>query len=364
MPAPKLHIRSLKARAVLAPMRRTLATASGTVDKAPLILVDLATREGVTGRGYLFVPSVPALKPLVALLHAILPLIEGMDAAPADLERHLQKKFLLLGGTGLVTAAIAGIDMAAWDALGQAAGMPLAALWGAEPRPVPAYNSTGLGLMGAKRAAAEAVELLEFGFKHIKLRLGYPTLEEDVAVARAVLKAAGPGAAVMCDFNQCLTVAEALRRGHALDGLGLYWIEEPTRADDYAGNARIARELKTPVQIGENFWSAHDAEKALAAGASDLVMPDAMKIGGATAWLRAAALAAARGVPVSSHLFPEFSAHLLAAAPGAHFLEYVDWANPVLKEPLAVADGSMAASTRPGAGMEWDEKAVRKYLIG
>jgi mandelate racemase len=344
-------------------MRRTLATASGAVTKAPLVLVDLATKEGVTGRSYLFVPSVPALKPLVALIHATLPLIEGMQAAPQDLERHLQKKFLLLGGTGLVTAAIAGIDMAAWDALGQAQGLPLAALWGGTPRPVPAYNSTGLGLMGAKRTAAEAVALLEFGFRHIKLRLGYPTLEEDVAVARAVVKAVGPGVAVMCDFNQCLDVPEAIRRGHALDGLGLYWIEEPTRADDYAGNARIARELKTLVQIGENFWSAHDAEKALEAGACDLVMPDAMKIGGASAWLRAAALAAARGVPVSSHLFPEFSAQLLSVAPSAHFLEYVDWANPVLKEPLEVKDGRMAACARPGSGMAWDERAVAKYRL-
>jgi len=362
-PAPKLKIRSLRARAVLAPMRRTLATASGAVTKAPLILVDLGTREGVTGRSYLFLPSIPALKPMVELLHAMLPLVAGMEAAPQDLERHLQKKFLLLGGTGLTTAAIAGIDMAAWDALGRAAGLPLAALWGGAPRPIPAYNSTGLGLMGARRAAAEAVELLEFGFRHIKLRLGYPTLEEDVAAARAVLKAVGPGVAVMCDFNQCLTAAEAIRRGHALDHLGLYWIEEPTRADDYAGNARIARELKTLVQIGENFWSAHDAEKALEAGACDLIMPDAMKIGGATAWLRASALAAARGVPVSSHLFPEFSAHLLAVAPSAHFLEFVDWANPVLKEPLAVADGSLAAAQLPGSGVEWDEKAVKKLLI-
>jgi mandelate racemase len=256
--------------------------------------------------------------------------------------------------------AIAGIDMAAWDALGKAMGLPLARLWGGEIKPIPAYNSTGLGLMGAERTAAQALELLEFGFPAIKLRLGYRELAEDVAVTRAVRRAVGDKIEVMSDYNQCLHVPEAVRRGHALDDEGLYWIEEPVRADDYGGNAKIASALKTSVQIGENFWSTHDAQKALAAGACDLIMPDAMKIGGATAWLRAAALAQAAGVPISSHLFPEISAHLLAVAPTAHYLEYVDWANPVLREPLVIEQGQAILPDRPGHGMAWDEAAVAK----
>jgi mandelate racemase len=217
--------------------------------------------------------------------------------------------------------------------------------------------------MGAERTTAEALELLEFGFSAIKLRLGYPTLEEDVAVARAVREGIGDAVTMMSDYNQCLTVPEATRRGHALDDEGLYWIEEPIRADNYSGNAAIARDLKTAVQIGENFWSSHDVHKALAANASDLIMPDAMKIGGATAWLRASALAQAAGVPISSHLFPEISAHLLAVAPTAHYLEYVDWANPVLQEPLVIENGQAVIPDRPGHGMAWDEDAIAKLLL-
>jgi mandelate racemase len=192
------------------------------------------------------------------------------------------------------------------------------------------------------------------------LRLGYPELADDVEVARAVRRAVGDKVTVMSDYNQSLDVPEAVRRGHALDDEGLYWIEEPVRADDYAGNAKIAGALKTSVQIGENFWSTHDAQKALAAGACDLIMPDAMKIGGATAWLRTAALAQANGVPISSHLFPEISAHLLAVAPTAHYLEYVDWANPVLREPLVIDGGQAIIPDRPGHGMTWDEAAIAK----
>jgi mandelate racemase len=342
MTFPDLRIRNLRARAVMAPMRRPLKTASGEITRAPLVLIDLETAEGVTGISYLFSPSTLALKPIVALLHEMLSLIAGARVAPQAIERQLQSRLLLLGGSGLVTMAIAGIDMATWDALGKAAGLPLVRLWG---------------------AAAEALELLEFGFRAVKLRLGYPQLAEDVTVARAVRHAVGDHVLVMSDHNQCLDVPEAMRRGHALDAEGLYWIEEPVRADDYAGNAAIARALSTAVQIGENFWSTRDMQKALAAGASDLVMPDVMKIGGATAWLRAAAMADASGVPISSHLFPEISAHLLAVAPTAHYLEWVDWADPVLRDRLVIERGCAIIPDRPGHGMAWDEDAIAKLVL-
>ncbi len=363
MTSAPLSIRSLRARAVAAPMRRVLTTASGGVDKAPLVLIDLQTDQGIAGHSYLFVPSMAALRPLVALLAEMQAMVAGMAVAPVAIERHLRQRFLLLSGSGLVTLAVAGIDMAAWDALAKAAGWPLARLVGGTPRPILAYNSTGLGLAGPERAAAEAVELLEFGFTAIKLRLGYPTLEQDLAAARAVRRAVPDGTVVMCDYNQALTVPEAIRRGRALDGEGLYWIEEPVRADDFAGCARVAQALGTAVQIGENFWSAADMAKAVAAGACDYAMPDAAKIGGVTAWMRCAALAEAHGVPLSTHLFPEVSAHLMTATPTAHYLEWVDWANPVLEEPLAVADGHVVVPDRPGSGIAWNEAAIARLLV-
>ena len=144
----------------------------------------------------------------------------------------------------------------------------------------------------------------------------------------------------MVDFNQALTVAEAIRRGRMIDEEGgVHWIEEPVRADDFAGYARMARELATPIQIGENFMGPEQMAQALAAGACDYVMPDAQRIGGVTGWMRAAALAQGAGMEMSSHLFPEVSCHLLAVTPTCHWLEYVDWADPVLEEPVRLKDG-------------------------
>ena len=200
-------------------------------------------------------------------------------------------------------------------------------------------------------------------FSAIKLRLGRPQAKDDIEAIRVVRKAIGPGVTLMTDFNQGLSVAEAIRRGRMIDDEGgVYWIEEPVRADDFSGNHRIRQEVRTPIQIGENFMGPEQMAQALAAGACDYCMPDAERIGGVTGWMRAAALAQGAGMEMSSHLFPEASAHLLAVTPTGHWLEYVDWANPVLEEPLRVKAGQVIAPERPGLGMKWNEKAVRRFL--
>jgi mandelate racemase len=215
--------------------------------------------------------------------------------------------------------------------------------------------------MTPEAAADEAEILLAGGFKAVKLRLGHATLAEDLAVTRAVRRRLADDIDVMVDYNQALTLAEALTRGRAMAHEGVYWIEEPIRHDDMGGYARLARELALPVQIGENFDGARAMARALDAGACDFVMPDAGRIGGVTGWLQAAGVAAAHGVEMSSHLLPEASAHLLAATPTAHWLEYVDWANAILAEPLAIAGGCAVASSKPGLGIAWNEEAVARY---
>jgi len=359
----RLTVRAIRAVGVEVPLKLPLGTSAGTLRSAPLLLIDLETEEGVTGRAYLFC-YLPAVAPAIAtVLGEVERIVKGERAAPADLWDKLARRFKLIGVQGIVRMAMSGFDVACWDALAIAAGKPLVALLGGVPRPIPAYNSNGLGLMAPEAAADEAEKLLERGFRAVKLRLGYPTLEADLAALRAVKKRLPESAALMADFNQALSLEEALRRGRAMDGEGLAWIEEPIRHDDYRGCAELARELATPVQIGENFSLPEQMAEALAAGACDRVMPDLERIGGVTGWRRAAGLAAERSVPMSSHLFPEASAHLLAVTPTCHFLEYVDWADAILAEPLSIIDGAAVIPERPGTGVVWDEKAVKRYRM-
>jgi mandelate racemase len=358
----KLAIRGVRARAVLVPMRRPLATSTGAITTAPLLLVDLHTSAGITGRAYLFGINGLFLPPIAKLVGAMGAMLEGDAVAPFEIERKLRAKHTLLGVHNIVLFAMAGIDMCAWDALGQALGQPVVRLLGGQPRPVLAYNSKGLGIQPLKALVKEAEELVAEGFSAVKLRLGRPKAEDDLAALRAVKKAIGPGVTLMCDFNQGLTVAEAIRRGHMIDDEGgMHWIEEPVRADDFEGCAKVADAVATPIQIGENFMGPEQMAQAIAAGCCDYVMPDAQRIGGVTGWMRAAALAQGAGTEMSSHLFAEASAQLLPVTPTCHWLEYVDWADPILKEPPELRNGHVLCPSRPGLGMAWDEKAVKKY---
>ena len=359
-----MKIRAIKVRAVAAPMKLPLQTSIATVSVAPLLLIDLETDQGITGRSYLFALARHHLPPLAKLVEAMAEMVKGDEIAPFDLERKLRARYALLGVHNVVLFAIAGIDMAAWDALGQALNQPLARLLGAKPRPVRAYNSKGLGIQSTDKLQKEAVQLVEEGFRAIKLRLGRSEAAQDLEALRAVKKQIGPDITLMVDFNQGLSVAEALARGRMIDDEGgVHWIEEPIRADDFAGCAKLARELRTPVQIGENFMGPEQMAQAIAAGACDYVMPDAERIGGVTGWMRAAALAQGAGMEMSSHLFPEVSAHLLCATPTCHWLEYVDWADPILEQPVTIKDGHVLVSEAPGVGLKWNEKAVEKYSV-
>jgi mandelate racemase len=357
-----LTIQNFAVRAVGVPLKRPLATSTGAITTAPLLLIDLQTDAGIVGRSYLFGIGRQYLKPLAALVEAMAEMLQGDPLLPFEIEAKLRKRHTLLGVHNVVLFAMSGIDMAAWDAHAQAMQQPLVRLLGGAPRPVLAYNSKGLGIMPLKELQKEAEELVAEGFGAVKLRLGRPQARDDLAALRTVKKAIGPDITLMVDFNQALSVAQALERGRMIDAEGgVHWIEEPVRADDYAGNARVAREIATPIQIGENFMGPEQMAQALAAGACDYVMSDAQRIGGVTGWMRAAALAQGAGMEMSSHLFPEVSCHLLAVTPTCHWLEYVDWADAILEEPAKLKDGHVLIPERPGIGLRWDEKAVKRY---
>ncbi|HJP77051.1 MAG TPA: enolase C-terminal domain-like protein [Pseudonocardiaceae bacterium] len=358
-----MNVSSVDATLVSVPMRRPLGTSAARVTEAPLLLLELTTTDGITGHGYLFCYRESAGLAALALIRDVHEALAGVPVAPATVRKVLEGRFTLLGVRGLVAMVLAGVDTACWDALAIAAGLPLARLLGATGRPIPAYNSNGLGLIAPDAAADEANELVAEGFRAIKMRLGRPSPAADLAAVRAVRAAIEPTVTLMADYNQALRLPDALDRCRALDEEGLAWIEEPVRHDDYRASARLAAALRTPIQIGENFAGPRAMATAIEHGACDLVMPDLDRIGGVSGWQQAAALADVAGMPLSAHLYPELSVHLLAASPTAHWLEYVDWANPILAEPLRIVDGHATPPERPGNGLMWNDEAVAGYRV-
>ena len=359
----RLRLRGVSCIPVEVPLRHVLGTSAATVRAAPLLLVEVQTDEGVVGRSYVFAYRRSGAKSIALVLDEAAELARGDTVAPLDIAAKLQRRFALIGVTGVVRMALSALEMALWDALAVAADVPLTRLLGGAPRPVRAYNSCGLGLMPAQAAADEAEALLEGGMQAVKLRLGHPSLAEDLAVTRAVRKRLPDPVELMVDYNQGLSRIEALTRGRALQSEGVAWLEEPIRHDDLEGNAEIARALELPVQIGENFDGPKALLQALQARACDLVMPDAARIGGVSGWMRAAGIAEAHGTLVSSHLMPEVSAHLLAATPTSHWLEYVDWTDAIAREPVRIENGCWPMSERPGTGIDWDPAKVERLRI-
>jgi mandelate racemase len=353
-------IRSVTARAVDVPISRPVKNAFGVIRSAPLVLIDVETDQGVTGRSYIFGYAKLTLAPLVRLIEDIGAGLTGQAIAPVDLMVAMDAKFRLLGWQGLVGMAVSGLDMAFWDALGQVAGQPLAQLLGASPRPIRAYDS-----YGAVDPLADAKDLrrsLEQGFRGIKIKGGDGDLANDERVVRAVRELIGPEIALMLDFNQSLDTAEASRRIAQLAPYDLHWIEEPVAAENLQGHAKVRETSPISIQSGENWWFPRGFAEAIAAGASDFIMPDLMKVGGVTGWLRVAAQADAASIPMSSHLFAEASAHMLAVTPSAHWIEYLDLARAIVAEPVQIVDGTITARG-PGFGLTWDETAVAKYLV-
>ena len=362
MSLPDLTIRSLDATPMLVPLTTPMRTASGSIEVSPLIAIDLVTEEGATGSTYLFCYTPLALKPVFEMLKSLAPLIEGRLAAPAEIDRDLRATFRLLGEQGVVGMALSGIDMALWDAQARAAEVPLAKLLGGDPaRKIQAYDS--LWLLGLDEVESVFGRSLEQGFRAVKIKLGHEDVQTDIEVCRLGREVLGAGVKFMVDYNQSLSVPEAIRRIRMLEEFDLHWIEEPTMFNDHAGHAEIRTAVNTPICVGENWWGIPDMTASVLAGASDYVMPDLMKIGGVTGWMRAAALGEAHGLPVSSHLFNEVSTQVMAAAPATHLLEYLDASSNILRQPQTFEDGYATVPARPGSGIEWDLEAVGKFRI-
>lgn len=358
-----MQIAQITARAVMAPLANPISTAQAVIPAAPLVLVDVTTDQGVRGTAYIFGYTPLTLKPLVTFLEGLAETLKGTPADPVDVARRTSAQFRLLGRQGIVGMALAGLDKALWDAQARARNVALCQLFGAAPRPLMCYDSQGVFVPGRDEGLIEGS--LARGFKAIKVKLGFPTIAQDVAALRALRAIIGPERALMLDYNQAFDAPSAIARIRAIEdaGIALTWIEEPVPAEDLAAYQAVRAAVTTPVQSGENWWHPADAARALAAGTTDYAMPDLIKIGGFSGWFRAAAMAEAAGVPVSSHLFVEGSAHALTATPNAHLLEWLDVAGGLMQEPYALHSGTLSARG-PGLGITWDDDKVARHLAG
>lgn len=336
----------------------------GAIDAEELITLKLHAG-GLTGHGYSYTIGRGG-RPIRALIdYDLAPLLQGRDAADIEgLWDLMWQRLLYVGRGGLVSFAIAAVDVALWDLYGLREQKPLYALFGAQAREIPAYGS-GVDLpKSLDELLAQTEGFLERGFPGVKVKIGRSDPREDEERVGAVRKLIGDEVDLMVDANMAWSAAEALERGRRLERFGLYWYEEPTVPEDVGGHARLARELDVPIAVGESLHSPHEFRRYVDEGAVEVLQIDPITNGGITASLKALQVADAAGLATSSHYTDELSAHLLCASENPVYLEKHAFAlDPYLEEPQQVVDGRVRPTEAPGTGLRFDERALEPYRI-
>jgi L-alanine-DL-glutamate epimerase-like enolase superfamily enzyme len=330
------------------PIRDALQSLPGT----GAVQVVVRTEEGISGAGEVGFGRVAGAPDALAALieHELKPLVLGTDPAFVRGTRGaMLRETEYHGSFGLTMFGIAAIDVALWDCLGKARGVPCWQMWGAVRDRVPAYAMVGWMNYSDDEVQRICAQAVEQGFRAVKIKVGYPTLAEDLRRVGVVRKAIGEHAELMVDANQVLTTAEALRRGRAFQDLGCYWWEEPIPADDIAGYAELAAALDIPVAAGENLYTPADFARFLSRGAMDIVQPDLRRAGGPTGLLQIGALADAFRRPYASHGGGPVQLSVMACLPNALYLE-TGLIAP--HSPRTLSDGCL--DLPQGPGFDWE----------
>jgi len=358
-------LKDVKIRAVNVPLKKPIVAHLGKFESWPYLCVDIITNENIVGKSYIGPYLKEYLPSIASSIRVLINNYKDKPIEPYTFYQQGMQSLSLLGFKGIALYGLAAIDIALWDAFAKKLKKPFAKLFGGSIiNPIKSYNSRGLWLIENEKIAKEAESLRREGdFKALKLRIGRENHKKDIEAYKEVLRGAGSDIIIMSDFNQCFTTKDAIRRCHELDNIGFYWFEEPIQYNFLEDMKKICEEIKTPITIGENFHGPKDAHDALIKKSCDMIMPDLMRIGGVSGWLKTASIAESFNIEVSTHLFPEVSAHLMCLTPTAEWLEWVDWANPILQEPYKIKNGNIIIPNKPGFGIEWDDAVISKYNI-
>jgi mandelate racemase len=328
------------------------------------VLVE-ARAGGETGVGYAFAFTANEAAAIAAIGEDLIDVVgaapnRGVRAYWSAMWDHLN----FIGHEGPGAMAMAAIDTALWDLLARQAGLPLYRLLGAAGGEVEAYAAGGWLSWSVEQVIEEARLFADAGYRAYKMRVGSEDWRVDLERVRAVREALDRDVGLMIDVNQAWDVDTALAAGAALEELGLLWIEEPVDAQDHAGQALLAAELRTRVAAGETLWGRRGFEQLLAAGGVDVVQLDLMRCGGITPFLAIAALVEASGRPVTSHLFTPISAHLLAATERPLMAEHLPaWFDPLFEEAPRIVDGLLLPGEAPGLGLTLSGAALERWEV-
>ncbi len=354
-----MKITGVETQLVELPLPSPIGTAIHAMHSVGCVLLELTTDAGVVGQSFVFTLNAVRIRAFDEMVRGMSHHVIGRDPHETSGIWHgIWADINPTGHKGVTISALSAIDIACWDAVGRAAELPLHKLFGACRDEVDTYASSGLWLSTpTAELGAEAVALVEKGFHAVKLRIGSQRISDDVDRVRAVRDAIGNDIGLLVDANQGFTPKHAIRLGQRLEEFDLVWIEEPVPAHDLQGHSDVRAALATPVASGETEYTRYGMQAMLDARAADVLMPDLQRIGGYSEFRIAAAAAAARDVPVSSHFFTEHSLAIAGSIHNCISVEHIDWFAPLFNEEVELRSGKLVIPDRPGTGFTFRRQA-------
>ncbi len=359
-----MKVTQMKTLALSVPMDHPfLAPTGATNAKMNPVIVQLTTDEGLESFGICNTSNDVRVKSLKAILDDLAPVVIGQDVA--RINEAWQKLWTAtgnMGHTGYGIYALSAIDNALWVLRAKMLNLPLSTLLGGYREKVPAYASYLLWRNWTiDQLQKDAADLVKQGFKAMKMRVGTYPFDVEVQRYKAVREAVGKDISILIDCNWAYTTTQAIQLGRMLDGLGVYWFEDPLASDDPEQIAQVAAALDMPVVVGETWSTKYGFRTLFEKKSADIVMIDVQRVGGVTEWIRVANMAQAFNIPVASHLFDDISCHLVGAIPNGIWCEYMPWWDKIYKDPPKVKDGFIEIPKVPGIGLEFDPAAIKKF---
>ena len=358
-------VASFDARLLRVPLSRPWAA---DVTSVGVIATHVVRSDGAEGWGFSWTPQIGAEAAHALLVNDIAAFAAGQDAEPGARWRALWQHLHEAGGGGITTIAMAGLDLALWDAAIRAAGTSLTGFLGAQRESARAYGS-GVNLhYSIDELVAQVRRWVDAGFDAVKVKVGKPDVAEDLDRLRAVRDVLGPDRALMIDANQRWELERATGALEVLAEVSPAWIEEPLRADDLYGHIELSKRLTAssgiPIAVGENLHNVFRFDDFLRTGAAQIVQPNVVRVGGITPFLGIAAIAAEHGAALHPHLLPELSGQLalcLRAVPGvpepmaedvedAGFAQLGALLDP---SPIRIAAGTLTEVPHAGLGIRF-----------
>jgi len=361
------EIKELRTAYYRVPLDEVLADAvHGDHTHFELITVDIATAGGITGTGYTYTGGFGGRAIFQVVEYDLKPFLIGKDADCIETLWHgMNWRIHYVGRGGVAGFAVSAVDIALWDLRGKKSGLPLRILAGGRGETAKAYGG-GIDLhydiAGLK---ANVGKYLARGFPAVKIKVGKPKLEDDLARIRAIRDLLGSGRILMVDANMKWTAETAVKAARAMRDYDVFWLEEPTVPDDFPSYDRIRKEGGIPLAMGENLHTMFEFREAVTIGKIDFPQPDASNVGGVTGWLKVANLAQFYNLPVSSHGMQELHVSLLAGVPNAGYLEVHSFPlDRYTTRPLVLnSEGSAVAPNVPGTGVDFKRDMLEPYRV-